>query len=114
PTSQRPARGGRMGLTRFEGIWEVPDRQVAAGRFPGYTGAVRIGGTSEVRAGGTTALDPASAPMAEETQFRIASLTKVFGGVLTLGLVEDGVLALDDPVSRWLPEMAAPRVLVAP
>jgi CubicO group peptidase (beta-lactamase class C family) len=52
--------------------------------------------------------------MAEDTQFRIASLTKVVGGVLTLSLVEDGVLALDDPISRWLPEMAAPRVLVAP
>ena len=27
---------------------------------------------------------------------------------------EDGVLALDDPVARWLPELASPRVLVAP
>jgi hypothetical protein len=28
--------------------------------------------------------------------------------------VQDGVLALDDPIARWLPEAASPRVLVAP
>src|SRR5262250_1943615 len=36
------------------------------------------------------------------------------GGALALSLVQDGVLALDDPVARWLPEAASPRVLVFP
>src|SRR5205814_1337851 len=48
------------------------------------------------------------------TLFRVASVTKPIGGALTLGLVEDGVLALDDPVARWLPEAASPRVLETP
>jgi len=42
-----------------------------------------------------------------------ASITKVFGGALTLGLVDDGALGLDDAISTWLPELAAPRVLVS-
>ncbi|EIV94532.1 serine hydrolase [Frankia sp. QA3] len=98
----------------FERVWRVPDGQVASGRIPGYVGALRIGGRVEVRAGGRMALGPASAPMAADTRFRLASLTKLTAGVLALGLEHDGVLGLDDPVARWLPEAAAPRVLVAP
>ena len=52
--------------------------------------------------------------MRDDTQFRIASITKPIGGALTLTLVRDGVLALDDPIAHWLPEAAEPRVLVSP
>lgn len=34
---------------------------------------------------------------------KIASVTKIFIGTLTMKLVEDGVLNLDDPLSKWLP-----------
>ena len=67
----------------------------------------------EVRAGGRTAVEPQSAPMREDTLFRLASVTKPMGGALALSLVQDGVLALDDPIARWLPEAANPRVLVS-
>jgi CubicO group peptidase (beta-lactamase class C family) len=96
------------------GIWQVQDAQVASGRIPGYVAAVRIGGQIEVRSGGVMALEPDSAPMGEDTIFRIASLTKPIGGALTLGLVADGALDLDDPIGRWLPEAASPRVLLSP
>src|SRR4051812_5024824 len=52
--------------------------------------------------------------MRPDTLFRIASLTKLFAGALTLALVEDGALALDGEVGTWLPELAAPRVLTDP
>jgi CubicO group peptidase (beta-lactamase class C family) len=52
--------------------------------------------------------------MRDDTLFRIASLTKPIGGTLTLSLVADGALDLDDPIARWLPEAASPRVLVSP
>jgi CubicO group peptidase (beta-lactamase class C family) len=42
--------------------------------------------------------------MTETTPFRIASLTKTLTTVATLALVERGVLAFDQPVTRWLPE----------
>jgi CubicO group peptidase (beta-lactamase class C family) len=98
----------------FEGIWRVLDAQVASGRVPGYVAAVRLGGQVELRAGGRQAVEAQSPPMGKNTLFRIASLTKPMGGALTLSLVQDGVLALDDPISKWLPEAASPRVLVAP
>jgi CubicO group peptidase (beta-lactamase class C family) len=108
-TGSRPAAD-----TSFERVWQVPDAQVTSGRIPGYVAAVRIGGQMEVRAGGRMAIGTESAPMTEDTLFRIASLTKMVGGALTLSLMQDGVLALDDPIARWLPEAASLRVLVSP
>jgi CubicO group peptidase (beta-lactamase class C family) len=103
-----------MSSPSFEVIWQVLDAQVASGRFPGYVAAVRLGQEAEIHASGKTAVDANSAPMREDTLFRIASITKPMGGALTLSLVQDGVLALDDPIARWLPEASNPRVLVAP
>lgn len=50
----------------------------------------------------------------DETIFRIASLTKPIIGVLLAALVEDGVLGIDDPVRRWVPEIADRQVLRTP
>jgi CubicO group peptidase (beta-lactamase class C family) len=101
-------------MTVFPPVWDVLDTQVAAGRLPGYVAALRHGGQVATHVGGRMSVEPGSSPMAEETLFRIASVTKPMGGALTLSLVHDGVLSLDDPISRWLPEAADPRVLVAP
>ncbi len=42
--------------------------------------------------------------MTEDTIFRMASLTKPMVTAAALALVEDGVLGLEDPVTRWLPD----------
>jgi CubicO group peptidase (beta-lactamase class C family) len=97
-----------------ENVWRTQDSQVASGRIPGYAAAVRIGDCIEVRAGGRMAVALDSPPVTEDTLFRIASLTKPIGGALTLSLVQDGLLELDDPIARWLPEAGDPRVLVDP
>jgi CubicO group peptidase (beta-lactamase class C family) len=55
-----------------------------------------------------------NAPMRPDTVFRIASMTKPVTSVAALMLVEDGRIALEDPISRWVPELAAPRVLRDP
>lgn len=47
-----------------------------------------------------------SAPMTEETIFRIFSMTKPIVTVAAMTLVEDGKLSVDDPVSKYLPEYA--------
>ena len=43
-------------------------------------------------------------PMREDAIFRLASVSKAVMSVLAMTLVEDSTLALDAPVSRWLPE----------
>jgi CubicO group peptidase (beta-lactamase class C family) len=98
----------------IEGVWEVLDGRVASGMIPGYAAGVRIGDRTEIHMGGRRAVEPDSPPMTEDTLFRIASITKPMGAALTLSLVEDAVLGIDDPVDRWLPEAAKARVLTAP
>ena len=56
----------------------------------------------------------AGLPMQRDTIFRIASMTKPVTVAAALALAEEGKLALTDPVTRWLPEMAEMRVLVDP
>ncbi len=50
-------------------------------------------------------------PMRSDTLFRIASMTKPITSAAALMLVEEGRIALDDPISRWIPELADPLVL---
>ncbi len=46
--------------------------------------------------------------------FRIASMTKPVTSVAALMLVDEGRIALTDPISRWAPEFADMRVLRSP
>lgn len=42
-------------------------------------------------------------PMRRDTVFRLASMTKTIVSATALSLCDDGAIALDDPVARWLP-----------
>jgi CubicO group peptidase (beta-lactamase class C family) len=53
-------------------------------------------------------------PMTRDTLFRIASMTKPITSVAALMLMEEGRLKLDDPITKWLPEFAAMKVLKDP
>ena len=50
-------------------------------------------------------------PMRDDALFRIASMTKPVTSVAALMLVEQGRIALDDPITRWIPELAELNVL---
>ena len=52
-------------------------------------------------------------PMTTETIFRIYSMTKPVTSTAVMMLCEEGKLRLADPLSRYLPEFKAPRVIVA-
>jgi methyl acetate hydrolase len=49
--------------------------------------------------------------MTADTIFRIASMTKAVTSIAAMQLVEAGRIELDQPISRVLPELAAPHVL---
>jgi CubicO group peptidase (beta-lactamase class C family) len=50
-------------------------------------------------------------PMAEDTIFRIASMTKPVTSAAVMMLVQEGDVALDDPISEYLPAFENPRVI---
>src|SRR5262245_2582689 len=57
--------------------------------------------------------DPATgSAMREDTIFRIYSMTKPIVSVAVMMLVEDGQVKLADPVAKFLPPFAGPKVAV--
>lgn len=54
----------------------------------------------------------AKTPMTEDTIFRIYSMTKPITAVAALTLWEQGKFQMDDPVSKYLPELANLKVFV--
>ncbi|MFG2952990.1 serine hydrolase domain-containing protein [Streptomyces sp. NPDC048291] len=86
---------------------------VEAGTVPGAVGLVARGGDVEVVAVGHTDVE-GSAPMARDSVFRIASVTKPVTAAAVLMLVDEGRIGLGDPVADWLPELAKPTVVRTP
>jgi CubicO group peptidase (beta-lactamase class C family) len=56
----------------------------------------------------------AQVPMTRDTLFRIASMTKPVVSLAALLLMQEDKLRLEDPVTRWLPELADMQVLNDP
>jgi CubicO group peptidase (beta-lactamase class C family) len=79
-------------------------------KVPGLVAAIAHGDEAHVEPLG--ALSIGGPPVRRDSLFRIASTTKPVTGAATLALVEEGLLALDAPVERWLPELADRRVVV--
>lgn len=95
-----------------EDLQRLLDRHVAAGSAPGVVAVIGTGDDADVVTAGVAALG--GAPMPAGAIMRIQSMTKVITAVATLRLIESGDLGLDQPVDRWLPELADRPVLTSP
>ncbi len=92
---------------------QVLQRHVDAGRIPGYHLVVaRRGRVVHTALGGHRDVE-AGLPAQEDTLWRIYSMTKPLTSVAAMMLYEQGAFQLTDPISRYLPCFAAPRVFVA-
>ena len=87
------------------------ERHVASGTAPGVIASFGKAEPEIVAAG---AMSVGGAPMRSDAIVRIQSMTKAVTAVAALRLVEAGRLTLDEPVERWLPELADRRVLASP
>lgn len=90
----------------------IVEAAVEQGQVPGVVAAVARGKSVHVAVAGVMAIG--AAPMQRDTLFRITSMTKPMTAAAVLSLVDDGLLKLDEPVDRWLPELADRRVLRRP
>lgn len=70
---------------------------------PGGAVAVTVGDEVVLSRGYGLRDREAGLPATETTRFGVASLSKSFTALTLLSLAADGVLDLDDPVTRWLP-----------
>ncbi|MEO1241295.1 MAG: serine hydrolase domain-containing protein [Pseudomonadota bacterium] len=73
----------------------------------GFAGGVAImqgGVVVYSRTAGSASLSE-NIPVTDETLFHVASITKYFTAALTLKAAEEGVIALDDPIAEYAPDM---------
>ena len=93
-----------------ETLESVMERHVTEGTIAGAVWAVYRAGERHVGNAGTFEMG-AGSPMARDTIFRVASITKPVVAAAAMRLVETGILTLDGPVDELLPELANRRVL---
>lgn len=96
---------------RLDRIAPVMQAEIEKGTMPGaVTLIARNGEIVHLEAHGY--LDAAmTEPMTEDAVFRAFSMTKPFVSVATMMLVEQGKLALRDPITNWMPEFEEMTVL---
>jgi len=105
----RPEDQG-MSAERLERITALAKRYVAEGKLASVVTMVNRGGRIVHRnAVGTMGVDDPR-PISENAIFRLYSMTKPIVAVAALILYEEGAFQLKDPITKFLPEMAALKV----
>jgi CubicO group peptidase (beta-lactamase class C family) len=94
----------------LDALHRAMEARVARGELPGIVTLVARGDDVHVDAIGAMEFG-GDRPLRRDAIFRIASMTKPILAAAAMTLVEDGTLALDEPVERLLPELAGRRVL---
>ena len=88
----------------------TPDRYgPALAAFDGFNGTIVAARGAEILYGKAVGLaDPATGtPMTLTTRFETGSVSKWIAAIVVMKLVDDGKLALDTPITRYLPDYRA-------
>src|SRR5215218_8306621 len=102
PASPESAGMSKAGFDRLES--HLTRKYIDAGRFPGTQLLVfRRGNIVHSAVQGFADVER-KAPMKQDTIFRIYSMTKPLTSVAFMMLVEEGRVALDEPVHKYIPE----------
>jgi CubicO group peptidase (beta-lactamase class C family) len=101
----------RMSAERLTRIDNMLNQGIDSGWIAGAVGFIaRDGKIVYDKSFGMSDIEKKSL-MQRDDIFRIASQTKAITSVAVMMLFEEGKLLLDDPVSKYIPEFAHPRVL---
>ena len=108
PSMKTDPESAGLDATQLERITEhLQTRYIDQGKIAGCQVAVaRHGAVAYHRSFGSMDLER-DKPMADDTIFRIYSMTKPIAGVALMKLYERGDFQLSDPVTRWIPEWKA-------
>ncbi len=92
---------------------QILQNAVDKGQLAGAAGLVARDGVIEAAYAGFRDIE-FNLPIERDTMFRIASMTKPITSVAALMLVDEGTIALNDPISEYAPEFSHMRVLRSP
>jgi D-alanyl-D-alanine carboxypeptidase len=85
-------------------------RDAVAGGFPGIALHVERAGRPIYSGAAGVASIERQTPLKSADRQRIYSITKTFTAIVTLQLVDEGVLSLSDTVTKWLDDPAVARI----
>src|SRR5436189_5642761 len=104
PTSASPETAGMSSTALARVDQHLKSRYIDAGRYPGAQLLVyRRGKIVHSSVQGYADLERKT-PVREDTIFRIYSMTKPITSVAFMMLVEEGRVAIDEPVHKYIPE----------
>ena len=93
----------------LERLHATTEEHVGDERIPGLVALVARGEHVHVEVLGNLTIG--GPPVTRDSLFRLSSTTKPITAAATLALVEEGLIGLEEPVDRLLPELAHRRVL---
>jgi CubicO group peptidase (beta-lactamase class C family) len=118
PTAE-PTATPELALEPFDAelaarLQQVLDQSVADGSIPGMSLAVSLPGREPWAGASGIASRQDGAALTPATAMRMASISKIFTGVIMLQLVEEGLVELDAPLSSFFPDLVpnAERITV--
>ncbi len=107
----RPTAAG-VPQERLQRVHDLVEREIAAKQYSGVVTLVaRNGRIVHFEAQGLSDIE-AGKPMAKDSIFRLASMSKIVTTAALLILLDEGKVHLTDPVSRFLPEFKDLKVAV--
>jgi CubicO group peptidase (beta-lactamase class C family) len=108
------ATANEAGLSkeRLDRIGQTMQQHIAENRVAGAIGLIARGGKIGYFESWGMMDKESNKPMRKDSIFRIYSMTKAVTGVATMILYEEGRFFLNDPVSKYLPELGGMKVAV--
>src|SRR6202162_2061353 len=105
-----PPPGAELSIGKLSPIEDFINGEIAAGRIPGAIVLIqRHGKPVYFKCFGKRDVEAAT-PMTADSIFPIHSVTKTITSVAAMMLVDRGGIALDDPVSKYIPSFASMKV----
>ncbi|HUQ08227.1 MAG TPA: serine hydrolase domain-containing protein, partial [Kofleriaceae bacterium] len=105
PRFADPARRAKLEAA-FASIDAKIEAAMKTNNVPGMAVAIVIDGQTAYAKGFGVADLATKTPARADTVYRIGSITKSFTGLAILALRDQGLLGIDDPLVRWIPEAA--------
>ena len=111
--AQKGGKGGKKSKFDFSPAAQAIAKRIEEKFIAGASMAVAVDGRMAYQSTQGLADIEAGRKINRDTTFRLASMTKPVTGVAIMILKERGLIGLDEPVSRYLPELGAWRVAAA-
>lgn len=109
PQGNQPPKG--ISADRLEKIDQMLEQTLSTNQVPGLVALIVKDGKVVYHEAKGLADVVSGTQMAKDQIFRIASQSKAITSTAVMMLWEEGLFRLDDPISKYIPEFANPRVL---